>query len=1161
MRLKYIKLAGFKSFVDPTKVPFEQQMTAIVGPNGCGKSNIIDAVRWVLGESSAKHLRGDAMTDVIFNGAATRKPIGQASVELMFDNMAGRLAGSLADRNQISVKRVVNRDSQNTYFLNGTKCRRRDITDIFLGTGLGPRSYGIIEQGTISRLIESKPQELRIFVEEAAGISKYKERRRDTENRIRHTRENLARLTDLRLELGQHIEKLHGQAEAAKRFKTLKKQERQYKIELAALRWQKYDVKVQKAQEGIVANQQMLENLQLANKADTTALEANKVQQANFRTDVEKLQQDKLQLTNDIARLEQHLQFVQQQKTKIEQDRLTCAEQIEKAQNLLLNEQKSHQNSKARLAQLEPELDENQRLLTLNNQKLINAKDHLAQAQQLWQELNAKQQKTQNRAVEQSALLSALQTKIASHEKLIATKQAHYREISNNLTKVNVEQFEPQSLERIDRLSQLIADKEKELLSLGQTLQVKKEKISSLHVIEATKSERLKNIERQLKNQQEWQQKQADSIATHLGSEPNLFRRELVVVPGWEVATEMVFDTLLSAHLITLEPSIYHELQHLNTISLMLQGNSKTNKQPVSNTLGTLAEKVSHPSANLGFLTNIFIVDNESEAYTKVVSLKNNQSVICPQGLWLSSTFMRKGKTSSQDGLLLLEREHFDIRQNLEEIHTELKHLNVVHDQLKAQQLTVEQVLENERDEYAALVQQRQQCEQANELKCQLKAQDEKVLNTLDAELVQLTTELNAWQRELAPLSNSALNTPASDVDIAQAYERVQGYQQEVLSLTNSLQALQEKHHQGVIQVERAKHQTTAVNDNIMRYQASIEQLSKQQAQLQSQMERQNEPIATEEKQLQHWLNQMGHVDEKIADCHKQILETTTTAARLEQNQKDVVEKVTQLRETINQKQIEIEANKVKAEAALTPLQELHIELGEAIKQMPFDAKEGIWQAHVNRLQRDIEQLGPINLAAIDEFESQLNRKNFLDQQDQDLNQAISTLESAIAKIDKESRQKFKVTFDKINQDLQRLFPKVFGGGRAYLALTGDDLLETGVSIMAQPPGKKNSTIHLLSGGEKALTALSLVFAIFRLNPAPFCMLDEVDAPLDDANVNRFCKLVKEMSNSVQFIYISHNKIAMEMASHLTGVTMFEPGVSRMVSVDIDEAVAMAEVS
>ena len=354
MRLKYIKLAGFKSFVDPTKVPFEQQMTAIVGPNGCGKSNIIDAVRWVLGESSAKHLRGDAMTDVIFNGAASRKPVGQASVELMFDNMSGRLQGSLANRNEISVRRVVNRDGQNSYFLNGSKCRRRDITDIFLGTGLGPRSYGIIEQGTISRLIESKPQELRIFIEEAAGISKYKERRRDTENRIRHTKENLARLTDIRLELGQHIEKLDGQAQAAKRYKTLKKQERQYKAELAVLRWQKYSNKVADIQRELARLQQQLSETNLTRDADQTAIKIAKQQQENVRQSIEKYQQDKVKLTNDIARLEQQLQFVKQQKAKLELDKITCAEQIANAQRFLLSEQQAQLETKHELQQLTP---------------------------------------------------------------------------------------------------------------------------------------------------------------------------------------------------------------------------------------------------------------------------------------------------------------------------------------------------------------------------------------------------------------------------------------------------------------------------------------------------------------------------------------------------------------------------------------------------------------------------------------------------------------------------------------------------------------------------------------------------------------------------------------------------------------------------------------
>ncbi|GHG06166.1 chromosome segregation protein SMC [Thalassotalea marina] len=1155
MRLKYIKLAGFKSFVDPTKVPFEQQMTAIVGPNGCGKSNIIDAVRWVLGESSAKHLRGDAMTDVIFNGAASRKPVGQASVELMFDNMSGRLQGSLANRNEISVRRLVNRDGQNSYYLNGSKCRRRDITDIFLGTGLGPRSYGIIEQGTISRLIESKPQELRVFIEEAAGISKYKERRRDTENRIRHTKENLSRLTDIRLELGQHIEKLDGQAQAAKRYKTLKKQERQYKAELAVLRWQKHSNKVAEIQQQITALKEQLSNANLTRDADQTSIKIAKQQQDSIRQSIEKYQQEKVQLTNNIARLEQQLQFVKQQKSKLEQDKITCAEQIANAQQFLLSEQQAQVEIKQELQMLSPKVAKGEQEIAALSARLNENEQHRSQAQQKWQLVHLQQEQLKTRYQAHNEKVSTVKAQIAATEQRIKEKQVTLNQLTEKLATYQeptaVKQLKAQFQQAEQQLAQSANLLDEKTQQLAQCQSNNTQITTQLQAL----TSRLAVVEQQLDQKQDWQIYQQQIIEHGNQTALQQLHEQLAVEQGWELAVEMVLADLLSAQVIPNLPEA-DLVATLNNMAFALVDKS-THKQP---SVGTLAAKASHPDVQLPFLNHIVIADTPEQCYQLLPQLTSEQSVICPQGVWLSAQFARKGLLEKQDHKLALDTEKHQLLvdvAHLQEKHkvaqSELFQIQQSNDELKSQH---NQLQAN----FNQLMQRLQQAQSEQQFAEQSKAQDLLAKENILQEIEQLTTQVAKWQHELAELHQQTI-VESTDSDTNAIYQEVERFQQKASELSLQLHVIKEQHHHDIIQLERVKHQHGQLQQNIERYQTTIEQLSRQQAQYQSQLEQQGKPVADDEEQLQHWLARMADVDQSLVNSQTQISQHADMISKLENNQQNAQKSTSELQANISQLQIDAEANKVKANSALEPLHEIGQHITDIEKHMPVDAKEGVWQAHVIRLQQDIAQLGAINLAAIDEFDSQLSRKNFLDQQDQDLNQAISTLESAIAKIDKESRQKFKVTFDKVNQDLQTLFPKVFGGGQAYLALTDDDLLETGVSIMAQPPGKKNSTIHLLSGGEKALTALSLVFAIFRLNPAPFCMLDEVDAPLDDANVNRFCNLVREMSDSVQFIYISHNKIAMEMASHLTGVTMFEPGVSRMVSVDIDEAIAMAEVS
>ena len=1165
MRLKHIKLAGFKSFVDPTKVPFEQQMTAIVGPNGCGKSNIIDAVRWVLGESSAKNLRGEAMTDVIFNGAASRKPIGQASVELVFDNTQGRIQGNMADRTEVSVRRVVNRESVNTYFLNGTKCRRRDITDIFLGTGLGPRSYAIIEQGTISRLIESKPQELRIFIEEAAGISKYKERRKETETRIRHTRENLARLNDIRLELDVQIDKLHQQAQAAKRFRTLKQQERKYKAELAVLRWQKFDQQREQHQTRIVS----LENSVASQNAEQSQ---NDVLIIELKTTInssndnnQTLHQQKLNLTQDIARAEQQVKYLKEQSEKTQNDNELTQQQLVNAQQLILAEQTQLQLCNTQLNEQQPELQKIETALTACQKELAQQQVQQKDLQSLWQQ----QQKKHNESQEQKITLHANITQQETIIEHVEQQIIQLREQIDLQPEVDNNEVQPLQKQKKNVFTVLTAlrNKQSELTEKEAKLQTTASQLNQQFAVASAQytvnHEKIADLQLKLSDKSPWSEKQALWLTKQNMADVVSLQNQLTVENGWEKATEVVLSHWLAGHVINTLPDADGEGNlSVNNLSFVYQKiEQSAGHKEVAIKANTLASKVNGVKVLTDYFNGIFLADNYLEAKQRLSTLASHESIICPDGTWLHHYRLTKGKLEQGYDFISLQRQLAIEQKALEKL------LQSQADIEQQQNITAEQLasLINEKSVNVESVEEHQvklnEIENTISLNAQAQQQQQQQQHKLTEELAALCKrEVAAKQKLLEFQEQLTQRFDETEHNVDGFSEQQTLLQQSIEAIQDRSQTLHQSRHQLSLVVEQLKSQRLQREQSIRSNQENVNLLTQRLTSNSKVFTDNSQPIQQFEQQLPQWLDNLTAINEKLQFNQKTLNDSQTRLAELEIQQKTSQNKISNLNEQLARLKLDSEGFKLRAESALEVLAELKQNIESVIQAMPENAKESIWQAHLIKLAKDIQLLGAINLAAIEEYETQFERKSYLDQQDQDLNNAITTLEAAIAKIDKESRHKFKLTFDQVNKDLQVLFPKVFGGGQAYLALTGEDLLETGVTIMARPPGKKNSTIHLLSGGEKALTALSLVFAIFRLNPAPFCLLDEVDAPLDDANVSRFCNLVREMSQTVQFIYISHNKIAMEMASHLTGVTMFEPGVSRMVAVDIDEAIAMAEV-
>ncbi|MGC8116752.1 chromosome segregation protein SMC [Metapseudomonas otitidis] len=1161
MRLKCIKLAGFKSFVDPTTVNFPSNMSAVVGPNGCGKSNIIDAVRWVMGESSAKNLRGESMTDVIFNGSNTRKPVAQASIELIFDNSDNSLVGEYAAFAEISIRRRVSRDGQNTYFLNGTKCRRRDITDIFLGTGLGPRSYSIIEQGMISKLIEAKPEDLRNFIEEAAGISKYKERRRETENRIRRTHENLARLTDLREELERQLDRLHRQAQAAEKYQEYKAEERQLKAQLSALKWQALNEQVGQ-REGVIGSQEV-------------AFEALVAEQRNADAAIERLRDGHHELSErfnlvqgrfysvggDIARVEQSIQHGQQRQRQL-QDDLRDAERARQ-------ETESHLgHDRTLLATLGEEMD-----MLIPEQELSAAAAEEVSAQ--LEEAEAGMQGWQER-------WDGFNQRSAEPRRQAEVQQARIQQLEQSLERV---------LERERRLAdertQLAADPESAaILELNEQAAAGELELETLQAAEEALVERLEQLRDELQRASQAQQQAqgelqrlngriaslealqqaaldpgagtADWLREHgLDQRPRL-AEGLRVEAGWELAVETVLGADLQA--VQLDDFQGLDLAGFSQGDLRLVAAS----QGSARIAGSLLDKVESRLDLAPWLGRVRPVESLDEALAGRAALAADESLISRDGYWVGRNFLRVRRASeAESGLLARGQELERLHAERDEREATLERLDEALQALRDQQRQQEETREQQRRQV------QDEARRLSEVKARLSAQQARVeqLNLrrqrLEAELAELDEQRALEHEQLGEarlVLQDALDAMATDTE---QRERLLAERDDLRERLDRIRQEARQHkdqaHQLAVRLGSLRAQHDSTRQALERLSQQFERLEERREQLSLNLEEGAAPLEELRMKLEELLERRMAVEDELK-LARLALEDADRELRDAEKRRTQAEQQSQLlRGQLEQQRMEWQALTVRRKALQDQLLEDGYDLHGVLATLPEGASEPAWDEELERLAARIQRLGPINLAAIDEYQQQSERKRYLDAQNDDLVEALDTLENVIRKIDKETRNRFKETFDQINAGLQALFPKVFGGGHAYLELTGEDLLDTGVAIMARPPGKKNSTIHLLSGGEKALTALALVFAIFQLNPAPFCMLDEVDAPLDDANVGRYARLVKEMSEKVQFIYITHNKIAMEMADQLMGVTMHEPGCSRLVAVDVEEALSLVE--
>jgi chromosome segregation protein len=1159
MRLSKIKLSGFKSFVDPTTLNFPSNTVGIVGPNGCGKSNIIDAIRWVMGESSAKQLRGSQMSDVVFNGSRTRKPVDQASIELVFADVN---VAQFPENSEIAVKRQLSRSGQSVYFLNNVRCRRKDITDLFLGTGLGPRSYAVIEQGMISRLIEAKPDELRVYLEEAAAISKYKERRKETEQRIDKTRENLDRIDDIRGELNKQLNKLKRQAKQAEKFKELQQSEKLLKAQLLAIRWHSLDITVQEQQTYLDEQSEILDtDLASLNDFDNTHKQQRQAQTIAQNT-LSEVQSHFYDIETEINRLEQTIEHTNERHKQLEED----LEQIElkwsETQETLKSDQKQITELESQIETTEADLNLKQEAETLTVQALREAEEQLQDWQINWDHFNQRAAEPTQTAQVERARMQNLEQRIEEN------KQRLFR-INEEAKDINIKDLE-QAVTELDteiaklntdliEAETLLSNHQETVLNLRETIQEQSTELDQ-HKLQIHKlNGRLSSLETLQEASfgkaelNDWLQAQG------LDELPRL-AESLQVEPGWERAVEVVLGERLQALCVSNLNDL--DLENPPPGNLAAFETAKFKADTTKSLLNVLIDKVQAPWNLNSLFAGILIADNITAALKLRKKLADHESVITPQGIWLGKNWLHSQQTTNENaGILARTQEIKDIISQLDQLNDKV---TILSENLEQQNL-IWQEHEHQREQAQQDVNQiRQQLSQLESQQAGKQARLEHIQNQLlriTNERAELSSQIEQDNINLQSTSDklhAALEAMDKFADEREELTQQRDlFQEMVLQSNETWQTAKDERHTVDVRLEALRTDHIRLQQAIKRLTTQLEQFTHQRQDIKYNIEKQAAPLENLATELTAAQTKRTEIEENLIQAKQTVAHLEAALGDYDGERKRLEQKCNDLRAQLEQTRMEFQANQVRRQTLEEQLNETEFSPVALLGELPEDANEQAWEQKLDDVIEQLKGLSAVNLAALQEYDEQLERKQELDSQADDINQALKSLNDAIKAIDKETRIRFKQTLDQVNEFLQTMFPKLFGGGEASLQLTGDDILESGVALMARPPGKRNTHIHLLSGGEKALTAIALVFAIFELNPAPFCLLDEVDAPLDDSNVGRFSTLVKTMSERVQFIFISHNKITMEIAEQLIGITMQEAGVSRIVPVDIEAAVDM----
>ncbi len=1163
MRLTTIKLAGFKSFVDPTVLHFPTNLTGIVGPNGCGKSNVIDAIRWVMGESAASRLRGESLTDVIFSGSSGRKPVGQATVELIFDNSDGAIGGEYATYNEISVKRIVGRDSQSDYFLNGVRCRRRDITDLFLGTGLGARSYSIIEQGIISDIVESHPEQLRAHLEEAAGISRYKERRKETESRIKATRENLDRVRDVREEVEKQLDHLNRQARAAERWKKLKEEHTRREAELRALSYRAIAQELEQHREALREAETGIEKQLAEQRHLEAAIEAARAQHQEQSDALNAVQGEVYQVGAELARVEQQIRHHKELGERLRQAREETARALEELETHIKADREQYESVSNALSEGEPELQRLREIEARASEALREAEAAHAAWQQRWEAHGGDSAATSREAdVERTHIdhLDRQLLELARRRDALRAERASYDLDALHRAAESLQGEHESHRALIDALSaQLETQKAEAETLLGEERQAQswlaearaqeqalRGRIASLEALQHAALGEDRDAAR------EWLEKFGLATSARLGS-------KLQVEAGWERAVETVLAGLLEGVLVDDPLTLANELASVERTDISLVGADTQS----SNVEGTLAAQARGPSSALALLAQVRTAETLEQARAIAATSQAPQSVITREGVWLGPGFARVRRAEGgQVGVLARGRELQSLQSELEQLTTRLQELSRRAEEVRTQRLAAEAARDDaQRELYGA---HRRLSELAGELQGKRGRIDsaQARLRALDSELADITCKL-AESEEAARAARARMEAAVSRMgEQERARMELESERRQLLERREAARAdaqdAADAAHRHALILESRRAALASLEQSLSRMETQRVQLETRRAELDQQIGEGDDPIQSLERERQTFLDQRLQVDRKLVEARRAVEETDAELRRLEQERHASEAALGGKRETLTERRLAEQALRLRAEQLTEAINAAGLQVEPLLAELAGDAHPDQWQERIIELEGKIARLEPVNLAAISEHAESLQRKEYLDAQLADLTSALETLDNAIKKIDRETRQRFKDTFDRVNAGLQELFPKLFGGGHAHLELTGEDLLDTGVAIMARPPGKRVSHISLLSGGEKAMTAVALVFSIFNLNPAPFCLLDEVDAPLDEGNVGRFGQLVRDMSEKVQFVIVTHNKATMEMTHQLCGVTMREPGVSRLVQVDLEEAAKLA---
>lgn len=1177
MRLKQVKLAGFKSFCDPTTFELPSQLVGIVGPNGCGKSNIIDATRWVLGESRATELRGESMQDVIFNGSLERKPSSRASVELVFDNSLGRIGGAWGGFAEISVKRVLTREGQSTYYINQQAVRRKDVHDIFLGTGLGPRAYAIIGQGTISRIIEAKPDELRVFFEEAAGVSKYKERRRETENRLADTRENLTRVEDILRELHGQISKLDAQAEVAGRYRAMEAERTQKQQWLWLIKRDDAQAEQQLLEKTAESLELEIEGLQTGLRSAENRMETLReaVHQAN--DEVSRCQAAYYEVNSEISTLESQIRMIAQNRNQAQARLKSLEEQIQSARAL-------SEGGLQRRQEVEAQLEEAREQQATAEMALAEAEEQLAACEDEERERREALESARQAAHTAQQALQVGRVERRSHEEALAQMQERRQRLQASLSQLGDDASD--QLERLALELGAAQEEEARTAEQQQTLEARLAEVQAERgpaqealqaaVTKTTTIEARMAVLEQLQARMQGENQMRPWLEKHgLGEDTERIWQYIRIEPGWETAVEAVLRERVHALEAKSVQQVAAMLQEAppGKVGLFLTdlpaGAAPLPARPAGR-LVPLASLVRCQDARLKpimaeWLDGFFSAESTEAAFAGRGQLPPGGRFVVREGhaigrfdvVLFAMDSEGEGVLARQQELQNLERElraqqllGDEARQQAERIDAMATQLaEQVRAARDASARAVRRVstatIEHER--LAQAVRSREESrqrlsEEIEELALRQAGREEALQALVDGlaeaeEKAEVASEELAAAREAAEMLETMLSSRRDHARESELAVRESAYA--VRSLEQEIENLRER-------IARADEQLAQADGNRERLLADLEGMS-------------DEALR---EQLEVMLERRMEAEQALSEARGLADERSGELRRLDEERLRAERGQEPLRQRLIELRMKEQAARLTAEQMAEALTEASADLAElkaSLAALPQRPKPSWLQSEVSRLAQAVARLGPVNLAALDELTAAREREVFLNTQSTDLQEAMATLENAIRTIDQETRSLLQSTYDTVNAEFGRLFPMLFGGGEARLVLTGGEILDAGVQVFAQPPGKKNASIHLLSGGEKALTAIALVFGIFKLNPAPFCLLDEVDAPLDDANTERYAKMVSAMSEETQFVFISHNKIAMEMAHQLIGVTMQEKGVSRLVAVDLTSAVELAE--